>query len=633
MTNCNLALPAPLASAGTVANALTQTSTVGVILPGENNQVGGTTDLSEAPAGTGNDYTAGEIVTFTISAPTTGVVFSGPEIANPSSGLDLGRWPRQRPVPCSPNITRTACTVTVVSNAAGTDDILLTGVGGGINFDVAAGTPLGTGVVITPSTSTAGAINVVSGLVANVGRTVVGVGAQPTIYIGFNAQQTGLITLAESGPGFFVAGLGGNNTFAVCLATAEVFTFAPFAVVTVAGGTPGLQLENGVNPASSVQGTLFAAGNCAYWTVYSPSTTGPATIEIRGSADGITPLPTGPNNGPTVNVPSFLAPGSTQMAILIGTSLGAGPGCNTVFSCNTAAGFNSYATNAVRAFKNSVVVTAVTNPVVAPGTADGLAGNVTVTETQNGQFKPGDVVVFQYLPRATTTRNDLIIEPGNTNELPIFNTNVASGLLVSPVAVICPASALLGITFCAFTTTIVQQSFGPTLGQITVSNIHVQIAADAILGPENLRVTNTGILGFGFPTGQSFDSVISIVTVGNAPAQTTITNASAVGVQNSGSFTTSTKIVPLNKYVTFQATTNLPVATHVTVWIAAQDDRTASGPRSRPSRPVSLTSTVTRTTTGARPLPSGCRSSSASQATLPSGRTCRSPARRRPGSS
>jgi len=64
--------------------------------------------------------------------------------------------------------------------------------------------------------------------------------------------------------------------------------------------------------------------------------------------------------------------------------------------------------------------------------------------------------------------------------------------------------------------------------------------------------------------------VISNVTVGNAPAQTTITNASAAGVQNSGSFTTSTKIVPLNKYVTFQATTNLPVATHVTVWIAVK---------------------------------------------------------------
>jgi len=538
------------------------------------NQTGGELTLSDGPSGSGTDFTAGEVITFTISSPTTGVVFSGPEVAEPTGNINLGGGFGVT-VPCSPNITRTACSVTIVAVTGvvvGSHRIILSGTpNDGINFDVAAGVPLGTAVNVLASTSTSYPVIVGSSTVAFVGRTVVGVGATPTIYIGFNAQQTGLITLQESAAGFFTAGGGSNNTFAICLATGEIWTFAPFAVVTVAGGTPGLQFE--VSPgvgAATLKGTLYAGGNCAFWTVFSPSSTGPATVEIRGSADGITPLPTGPNNGPTVNVPSFLHPGSTQMAILIGNGLGAAGGCASVAGCVGAAGFQSFATNAIRAFKNSVVVTAVTNPVVGPGTADGLAGNVTVTETQNGQFKPGDVVVFQYLPRATTTRNDLIIEPGNTNELPIISTNVASGLLASPVAVLCPASALLGITFCAFTTTITQQSFGPTLGQITVSNIHVQVAADAVLGPENLRVTNTGILGFTVPTGQPFDSVVSNVTVGNAPLPTTITNASAAGVQNSGTFSTSTKVVPLNTYVTFQAITNLPTATHLTVWVAVK---------------------------------------------------------------
>ena len=38
--------------------------------------------------------------------------------------------------------------------------------------------------------------------------------------------------------GFFVSGVGGNNTFALCLESGELFTRAPWAVVTVAGGTP-----------------------------------------------------------------------------------------------------------------------------------------------------------------------------------------------------------------------------------------------------------------------------------------------------------------------------------------------------------------------------------------------------------
>ena len=70
-----------------------------------------------------------------------------------------------------------------------------------------------------------------------------------------------------------------------------------------------------------MKGTLytgFLGSSCALWTVFSASTTGPATIEIRGSADDTTPLGPGANNGPRLSVPNVLFPGSTQETSISG---------------------------------------------------------------------------------------------------------------------------------------------------------------------------------------------------------------------------------------------------------------------------------------------------------------------------
>ncbi len=168
--------------------------------------------------------------------------------------------------------------------------------------------------------------------------------------------------------------------------------------------------------------------------------------------------------------------------------------------------------NAIRAFKNSVTVTAVSVPNCERGATDCLLGNVVITETQNGQLKAGQMIFGWILPRSTTLRNDVRIKASNTNDLPIITTNAASGLLVSPVQVICPPVIPL-IQICVFASTVTQQSFGPTLGQITISNMHATVTPDAVLGPIQTEWSNSlSSLGITTPppvTGQVFDSIIT----------------------------------------------------------------------------------------------------------------------------
>jgi len=359
-----------------------------------------------------------------------------------------------------------------------------------------------------------------------------------------------------------VSGVGGNNTFALCLESGETFTRAPWAVVTVPGGTgaAGLQLLSGVVGASQAMGTLFTdndAESCALWTVYSASTTGPATIEIRGSATDAAPLPAGANNGPRLSVSLGLTPGSTQSDILIGTAAlcTGGPADLTSVRCDGTAGntaSQSLVSNAIRSFKNNVTVASASQPNCAPGAADCLLGNIVITETQNGQLKLGQTVFGWILPRSTTLRNDVRIKATATNDLPIITTNTNSGLLVSPVTVLCP-TALPLLNVCVFTFTVNQQSFGPALGQITVSNIHVSVAPDAVPGPIQTEWSNSlSSLGITTPPpviGQEFDVVVNDGNVGTGTVvgTTKTTAASAIGKTISATaFTVSTKVVHLS---------------------------------------------------------------------------------------
>jgi hypothetical protein len=386
---------------------------------------------------------------------------------------------------------------------------------------------------------------VTSSTIATVGRVIIASAAQPVVFIGQNNQASGTIKLTESGPGFFSAGPGPTNFIVLCYFTGETFTTAPWAVVTVGD----LKLLSGLTGATQVKGTLInITGNaCAYWQVFSASTVA-STIEIRGSADGSTPLGPGDNNGPRLNVAAGLAPGSSQAALFVGPAIPTTPTGFQLFS------------NAIRAFQNSVTVTASSQPRCLPGATDCLAGNIVITETQNGQLKPGMVITVNILPRATTQRNDVLLQTTSTNQTPIATANTgASGLLVTPVGVTCTPSAILGIVVCNFAVTVTQQSFGPTLGTITFSNIHYVVAADAVNGPVNVDVT--GITGVG--GGQVFDSVVSNAIIGAAPVviTTKTSAASAVGkTNNSVLFTVGTKVITVNPSSNNIATIRIQVA-------------------------------------------------------------------------
>jgi hypothetical protein len=452
--------------------------------------------------------------------------------------------------------------VTVVSDAAGIDSVVLEDV----FLDVDATTPLGSPVTVPLPTS--GNTPVAGGpaTIAFVGRVIVAVAAQPTIFIGVSDQESGMITLSESLPGFFVAGAGSNNTFGLCIQTGETWTRAPWAVVTAGN----LTLLSGLVGSSSVKGTLFNVGgsSCAYWTVFS-ATTGPtpSVIEIRGSANDTTPLASGPNNGPRLSVSAQSAPGSTQIRVLVGPQ-------NLVTTNNPDAQI-SLVSNAIRAFRTAPIVAALSQPRCNQGSTDCLGGNITITEQFNGQFKNTQTITLRILPRSTVQRQDVILKTGVTNDLPIVTTNANSGLLVTPVSVVCPPSALLGIVFCTASFTVTQQSFGPTLGQITVSNIHYIVAVDAVNGPVLVDVSAQGDGSGGPPGSQAFDQVVSNATIGPPPAtplRSSITNGTLPGVVKVSEgriFTASTKVVDAGDYVTWQGDLD-PAASgeRLIVWIA-----------------------------------------------------------------
>ena len=182
-------------------------------------------------------------------------------------------------------------------------------------------------------------------------------------------------------------------------------------------------------------GTLInIAGNaCAFWNVFTASTVA-STIEIRGSDTTGTILGAGANNGPRVNVPLALLPGSSQARIFVGPTIPLVPALLGA----------QLLSNAIRAFQNNVTVTAASQPRCDPGSQDCLAGNILITETQNGQLRFGMVITINILPRATVQRMDTLMQTTSTNQTPIVSTNApASGLLATPVGVTCVPSEIV----------------------------------------------------------------------------------------------------------------------------------------------------------------------------------------------
>jgi hypothetical protein len=530
---CSTAIGSP----GSVVDALEQT-VIGaptVVLPGQVSQPVASINVNEATYGPPVAPFATLAGTITFKLSPTGVVFSTAPRVQPTADIDLGGLGGPgSAVACNLSPDRTSCSVTVVSNAGGTAGSITLGPAGfPVLVDVDATATIGAAVKIDASAS--GGVPVINNgdVVAHIGRIIVGTAAQPVIFIGQNNQPSGTITLQEQAAGFFTAGPGPFNFIVLCYFSGETFTSAPWAIVTVGdlkliGGLPGPAV-----PVSQIQGTLVTLfGNaCVYWRVFSASTVA-STIEIRGSDSSGAILPAGANNGPRLNVSSAAVPGSSQAAIFVG------PGLPT-----TPTGFQ-IVSNAIRQFANSVSVTASSQPRCLPGATDCLAGNLVITETSIAQLKAGMIITVNILPRATTQRMDVLLQTTATNQTPVATTNAsASGLLVTPVGVTCTPSAIFGITVCNFAVTVTQQSFGPTLGTITFSNIHYVVAADAVNGPVNVDVT-------GVPTpagnGQTFDAVVSNAIIGPNPVLILVkANAqSAVGkTQTSAAFSVGTKVI------------------------------------------------------------------------------------------
>lgn len=507
---CAATVPFTLTSPGTVvAGTQLTAATPTVIQPGENNQAAATVTLTEAP---GAKVIGVGTLTFTIA----GGLFSLSPTVTYGGGITGGST-------CSISFDRTSCTVSITGQStAGGGTVTLSN----IQADIAASASAGGTVTIAVAGSPTFAVTGSPVTVANISRLVVALAAQPTVFIGVNDQASGQISLTETQAGFFSSDPASpTNAFAICLTSGpDNFTRTPWAVVTA--GNLRLAAGSPIAPATQAAGTSTTVGGqeCFYWNVYTSSTTA-STIEIRGTDAANAVLPSGANNGVRLSIGATAVPGVVQAQIYLGETLGA---------ATWTAVSNGLVGIATRAFQNQPVVAAVSQPTIPKGATNAQLGNLTITETQAGQFKPGEVIQVAILPRSTPgfTGFDTLLKTGATADMPVATTNSASGLLVSPITV-------TGTT--TFQFTVNQQATG-TLGQITISNIRVFTLADAINGPILLRVTST-------TAGTPIDQVVSNGTIGAVAAASAGT---ALGITTAGPFTTSTKVTVRGRYVTYR---------------------------------------------------------------------------------
>ncbi len=145
-----------------------------------------------------------------------------------------------------------------------------------IYYDVASTVVGGTFVNVTV---TAGAVlvNPTNRNNAVVGRGLTATATPTTVFIGQNAQKTGLVTITELAAGFFQGGTGNNNTIEICLLNNDETFTSPGPWAKVTAGDLKLREGNVVSPDNIVQGSaVFAGGStgdeCYAWTVWTAST-------------------------------------------------------------------------------------------------------------------------------------------------------------------------------------------------------------------------------------------------------------------------------------------------------------------------------------------------------------------------
>lgn len=511
-----------LSGIATVVPTLTETAVAASVFPqpGEfnNSLTGASVTITESAAAT---LATNSVVTFTLD--TAGVLFSSAPSATPGGAvMRLNGAAVSTAVPCALSFDRTSCSVTVTTKSTAATTVSLSAIIIDIGASVLQGTKIGVNVTTNPVVP----VVVTSKTIATVARVAVGVAAQPTIYINENDQSTGVITLTESRAGVLTAAAG-NNYFGICLdSTGATFTRAPWATVT----TGDLKIRSGVVGATTVQGNQTST-ICVSWVVYSASTVA-STIEIRGADASNVILPAGANNGPRVSLAGNAVPGANSIRVLNGSQANV--------EGNAAAALVTVVSNAIHAYRNQPVVAAVTQTVVARGSTRAPLGNITITETQAGQFKAGEDIALCIEDLATPAGNADVarFKFGNTADNPLVTTNVASGLLAS----------LTSVDSDCITIAVSQQATG-TLGVITISNMWVFVLGDA--PNANLLVNAESIdLADGGTNAVYFNQVVSPARIGAVSvAEATINR----GLNTRTGFGFGTEIVARGAYVTIRS--------------------------------------------------------------------------------
>jgi len=553
---CAATLPFGLLSPGTVVAGVKVTTSGALnVQPGENNQLTGTVILTE-PA-TSSVIGVGSL-TFTVA----GAVFSAPPSVGYTGGLAGGGL-------CSLSFDRTSCTVSISSGStSGGGTVTLSNIKVDLSSSTAQGATVTIAVAGSPVFATIGS----PVTVANVSRLVVSLAAQPTVFIGFNDQPSGMVSLTETQAGFFSSDPSSpTNAFGICLDPKDLtkpdhFTRTPVAVVTAGD----LKLASGspIAPATQAVGTLVTlnvavntgdipapvrALECAIWRVYT-SSTAVSTIQIRGTDATGAVLASGATNGVNLSIDADAQPGVVQAQIVLGFGGGA-------------SGFSGIGNGlvgiATRAFKNQPVVAALSQPTIAAGTARAVLGNLTIAETQAGQFKPNENICVSVVPLNLPEGYQFqthFITTTFTADQPVITANSTSGLLTG-------APYALGQN--SFCFQVNQQATG-TLGVITIGNMVVYTPTDATMGSILLNVaggfgsaTNfdntTGTFtsssfGITFSAGQAFEQVVAAGKIGTAPS-VNFAVGTAFGATKNATFTAKTKVVKLsatNKYVTWR---------------------------------------------------------------------------------
>ena len=567
--NCDIGtFPYPLGVVGTAAETLSFATEPRVpVYAGETNQFAAHLLFSEPSDGF---LVAGTTITLTLA--TAGVTWSAAPTVRVSDGdiLFVGQVANH----VLPTLSADHKTLTFTVDTAST---LASDFSVSANYyDVAASVPAGTSITVNAALSGGLFVDPTSVSNAYVFRGVAASATPTTVFIGQNSQKTGAITITEAAAGFFTAAptnggaVDGQNMFAVCLNEDSWSEFdsgtPPYAKVAIGAGNLVLRDGDAASTTGLVAGTpvwyAWEGVYCYEWTVWTASTTA-STITIGSQTMA---------SGALINVFAGAPAGPVNASIAIG---------NDSIDWTVLVDPAAQVTIANRVFPNQVVVTALSQPTIAPGSANAPAGDIQIAETATGQLQVGEYVCVEVLPRVYA--QDSYLTGLNTANLP--TATASGGLIIGPITFkngencagmsVQPNLSSSGTHIASFAFYVTQQSTTGT-GKIVIGNMHYIVPADAATG--NVLVN---VFGYGdYPTVVDFQSTVSNAKIGVAP-KLSIGAVSALGLNPTSGYTTKTpKTQAKGKYVTWKFTGGTALAgQRVNVLVAKKINGAWGGPK------------------------------------------------------